>query len=99
MERLPSGLRRRSRKAVLPKGDVGSNPTLSAMHHALNHVRFRIRPELHVVQDRVHGKPENLQSKFYLKLLTCSLRPHSEGLRVFRLKYLAFGENYEALNL
>ncbi len=29
-ERLPSGLRRRSRKAVLPKGDVGSNPTLSA---------------------------------------------------------------------
>ena len=29
-ERLPRGLRRRSRKAVLPKGDVGSNPTLSA---------------------------------------------------------------------
>ena len=64
------GLRRRSRKAVLPKGDVGSNPTLSAtnhvgfvaavhltwcaapyvMYHALNHVRFRIRPELNVVQ-------------------------------------------------
>ncbi len=32
-ERLPRGLRRRSRKAVLPKGDVGSNPTLSAMHY------------------------------------------------------------------
>jgi hypothetical protein len=31
---LPSGLRRRSRKAVLPKGDVGSNPTLSARKFA-----------------------------------------------------------------
>jgi len=25
------------------------------MHHALNHVRFRICPELQVVRDRVHG--------------------------------------------
>ena len=24
------------------------------MHHALNHVRFRVSPELHVVQDKVH---------------------------------------------
>ena len=28
------------------------------MHHALNRVRFRTRPELHVVQDGVHGSPE-----------------------------------------
>jgi hypothetical protein len=28
------------------------------MHHAMNHVRFMISPELHVVQDRVHGSPE-----------------------------------------
>jgi hypothetical protein len=27
------------------------------MHHAMNHVRFMISPELYVVQDRVHGKP------------------------------------------
>src|SRR4030042_1398704 len=51
MERLPRGLRRRSRKAVLPKGDVGSNPTLSAMHH----VGCMACPELNVVQGaRVH---------------------------------------------
>jgi len=25
------------------------------MHHALNHVRFRVSPELNVVQDRVRG--------------------------------------------
>ena len=30
-ERWPSGLRRRSRKAVYPLGIVGSNPTLSAI--------------------------------------------------------------------
>ncbi len=56
MERLPRGLRRRSRKAVLPKGDVGSNPTLSAM----NHVGLMISPELYIVQDRVHGVPFTL---------------------------------------
>jgi hypothetical protein len=28
------------------------------MHHAMNHVRFMISPELHVVQDGVHGSPE-----------------------------------------
>jgi hypothetical protein len=32
-----------------------AHPTLSAMHHAMNHVGFMISPELHVVQDRVHG--------------------------------------------
>ena len=65
-------------KTASPKGDVGSNPTPSAMHHvrcmaalnltwfrapritnhALNHVRFRVSPELHVVQDKVHGSPK-----------------------------------------
>jgi hypothetical protein len=44
-------------KTASPKGDVGSNPTPSAMHHALHHVRFRICPELDVVQDRVYGLP------------------------------------------
>jgi len=28
------------------------------MHHAMNHVRFMISPELHVVQDAAHGSPE-----------------------------------------
>jgi hypothetical protein len=28
-----------------------------ALHHAMNHVRFMISPELHVVQDRVQDKP------------------------------------------
>jgi len=27
-------------------------------NHALNHVRFRVSPELHVVQDKVHGSPK-----------------------------------------
>jgi len=27
------------------------------MHDALNHVKFRISPELNVVQDGVHGLP------------------------------------------
>jgi hypothetical protein len=27
------------------------------MHHAMNHVRFMISPELYVVQDKVHGMP------------------------------------------
>jgi hypothetical protein len=30
----------------------------SAMHHAMNHNRLMISPELHVVQDRVFGGPE-----------------------------------------
>ncbi len=28
---------------------------MAGLHHALNLVRFRINPELDVVQDRVHG--------------------------------------------
>ncbi|OGP72044.1 MAG: hypothetical protein A2W09_00390 [Deltaproteobacteria bacterium RBG_16_50_11] len=28
------------------------------MHHAMNHTRFMICPELYVVQDRMHGSPE-----------------------------------------
>ena len=35
------GLRRRSRKAVLPKGDVGSNPTLSAIDITEGNVKLR----------------------------------------------------------
>jgi len=31
-----------------------------ALRHAMNHVRFMISPELHVVQDRVQGKAPNL---------------------------------------
>ena len=31
-----------------------------ALHHAMNHVRFMISPELHVVQDRVQGLALNL---------------------------------------
>ena len=36
-------------------GIEGSNPSLSAMHHAMNHVGFMISPELYTVQDKVHG--------------------------------------------
>ncbi len=29
-----------------------------ALNHAMNHVRFMLSPELHVVQDKVHGSHE-----------------------------------------
>jgi len=37
-----------------PKGES------EALHHAMNHVRFMISPDLHVVQDRVQDKALNL---------------------------------------
>src|SRR4030067_232794 len=56
----------------------------SAMHHATNHVRFMISPELHVVQDRVHGSLEptwfRAQSAFRITLVPLS--PHLDIYRV-----------------
>ncbi len=41
---------------------AATNPTwcmiYGALNHAMNHVRFMISPELHVVQDKVHGSHE-----------------------------------------
>jgi len=44
------------------------------MHHAMNHVRFMISPELHVVQDRVHGSPEPDVVQGALRIPHCDYR-------------------------
>jgi hypothetical protein len=47
------------------------------MHHAMNHVRFMISPELHVVQDRVHGSLNPTWFRAHSRPLTISCLPVS----------------------
>jgi len=56
------------------------------MHHAMNHVGFMIGPELHIVQDGVHGSPAPymVQGELLIKphLLSC------QPFRSFEKDYL-----------
>jgi len=51
------------------------------MHHALHHVRFRISPELHVVQDGVHGSPEPYMVRGETPILQCLYRLVTKTLK------------------